>query len=146
MTPLNEAKYKDIILKFLQPFRRDSVLDYGEVANIKELKGVSGATIAHLIDDLTLDCYVITSSSRGGKFVGYQSRADYFLEQGGYEAQYYAEKAIEEAEDKKYGRIERQKNFIRFVKVIKSGAWLVGFIVSIAFNIYFVLKFWLKWI
>ena len=143
MDPLEEAKYKDIILRYLkgQPNKQS---DFEFIIALKELKGISEATTIHLLEEIESDNYIELDSTKDSRYAKYETRTDYFLENGGYEEQFLAENSEVAAEDMKYRKVERQEGFIRFVKVIKSGAWLVGFIISVGINIYFILKFWLK--
>ena len=138
-----EAKYKDVILRYLKDKpNKQSIFEI--LIGLIELKDISGATVIHLIEEIAGDEYINLGGSKDNKIAFYDSRADYFLENGGYEAQYLAEHSEVAAEDMKYRKVERQEAFIRFVKVIKSGAWLAGFIISVGINIFFVLKFLLK--
>ena len=111
---------------------------------LKELIGISEATTIHLLEEIECANYIALDSTKDSRYAKYDTRTDYFLENDGYEALLLAENTEVAAEDMKYRKVERQEDFIRLVKVIKSGAWLIGIIISVGINIYFILKFWLK--
>lgn len=136
---LQEAKHKDAILWHLK-YHPNKYVDFSVLAVRKELNGISYASAVHLLEEIEGDNYITTGSTKDGPYAGYLSRTEYFLEQGGYEAQYLAEQSEVTAEEMKYKKVERQEGFIRFVKVIKSGAWLVFFVVSVAANIFLILN------
>ena len=118
--------------------------DFKFIIDLKELKGISEATTIHLLEEIESDNYIELDSTKDSRYAKYETRTDYFLETGGYEAQFNAEQSSDALEEMKYRKVERQEGFIRFVKVIKSGAWLVGFVISVLINIFFVLKYFMK--
>lgn len=142
MDPLQETQNKELEIAI----NKDAILQNHFNNKYSASKffqsSIINATIPEIrnyLKEIEEDGYIVESKSQPGTFVKSHT-ADLFIRNGGYEAQYTAE-AVEAM---KYRKIEKQEGFIRFVKVIKSGAWLVGFIISVGINIFFVLKFLLK--
>ena len=142
--PLKEARYKNIILKHIRN-DRDTYTFCFILHKTLSLENITLAAFINLIEEISLDGLIETRlNSTGDLFiiVSKTSKIDFFLEQGGYETQYLTEQSEVSAENAKF----RQENFIRFVKVIKSGAWLLVFAISVLVNIYFIWRLLLPYL
>lgn len=133
-----EATHKDTILKFL----KNNTGKYYDVNDIirKVLPEIDYDKVRYYLEELELEGFVRESNT----CYMYNYRADSFLHDGGYEHKYETELAEDKALLKAsihQIKMQKREDFITNVKFVKSWVWLIGFPVSLLFNLFFILKY-----
>ncbi len=98
-----EATDRDKILKYLKK-QPSKTIDLELLLNDRIIQATD-ATIEHHVDAMGDDGRIKIHATQDGKVLMYLDQTDYFLEQGGYEEQFYAN---QQEELKLIMRLERQ--------------------------------------
>jgi len=144
---LEQAKKKDKIIEYFVE-HGNNFFGADDIVNAKVTEaGLS--EINQYILDIEFRGYVTVSPNLQGKIYRASPTAEHFLNQGGFTAEFtevLEQEALLNKESTKDKRRERQEDFIRFGKVIKTGVWLVVLLISIVANIFFLLKYVFRWL